>query len=197
MLNSFLFSFLFHGFYTDSCCLHSYAKIFSTEVITTDIFVSPTKGKLSLDQVVEEIVNYLNEDEQSEYRLVIGSDSHNRYLHESKYTNFISAVVVHRVGKGGRYFWKNGTHTVTHSLRDKIYQETVLSLELASVMVPVLKKHLENNTNWNLEIHIDVGHNGETRKMLKEVVGMVIGSGYSVKTKPDSFAASSIADKHT
>jgi predicted RNase H-related nuclease YkuK (DUF458 family) len=32
--------------------------------------------------------------------------------------------------------------------------------------------------------------------MIREVVGMVVGNGYTAKTKPESFAASSVADKH-
>jgi predicted RNase H-related nuclease YkuK (DUF458 family) len=32
--------------------------------------------------------------------------------------------------------------------------------------------------------------------MIKEVVGMVNGSGFEAKTKPESWAASSVADKH-
>jgi uncharacterized protein len=50
---------------------------------------------------------------------------------------------------------------------------------------------------YDLEIHIDVGPLGPTRDMIREVVGMVNGNGYVAKTKPDSWGASSVADKHT
>ena len=50
---------------------------------------------------------------------------------------------------------------------------------------------------YDLEIHVDVGTVGPTREMIKEVVGMVTGSGYTAKTKPESFGASVVADKHT
>jgi len=33
--------------------------------------------------------------------------------------------------------------------------------------------------------------------MIKEVVGMVTGNGFTAKTKPDSYGASKVADKHT
>jgi predicted RNase H-related nuclease YkuK (DUF458 family) len=42
-----------------------------------------------------------------------------------------------------------------------------------------------------------VGPVGKTRDMIKEVVGMVNGNGFVAKTKPDSWGASSVADKHT
>ena len=51
--------------------------------------------------------------------------------------------------------------------------------------------------DYNLEIHIDVGEHGDTRDMIKEVVGMVTGNGYVAKTKPEAYGASYVADKHT
>ena len=51
--------------------------------------------------------------------------------------------------------------------------------------------------NYQLEIHVDVGNAGKTNQIIKEVVGMVTGSGYAVKTKPDAYGASAVADKHT
>jgi predicted RNase H-related nuclease YkuK (DUF458 family) len=47
----------------------------------------------------------------------------------------------------------------------------------------------------DLEIHVDIGTVGPTKEMIKEIVGMVKGSGFFVKIKPDSFAATSLADK--
>lgn len=159
-------------------------------------FISPTLGKLTLTQLISHIQAYLLEDPDSHYRLVIGSDSHKRSYQGQHLTNFVTAVVVHRIGKGGRYFWQNGLQIKTHSIRDKIYQETGLSLELASKLVPKLNHRLQGQNNWELEIHIDVGQSGQTRSMIREVVGMVVGNGYTAKTKPESFAASSVADKH-
>jgi predicted RNase H-related nuclease YkuK (DUF458 family) len=43
---------------------------------------------------------------------------------------------------------------------------------------------------------VDVGRNGRTRELIDEVVGMIMASGFPVKTKPDSYAASCVADKH-
>lgn len=160
-------------------------------------FHSPSSGLLNLDSVIENIATYLYEDTNSHYRLVIGSDSHERLVGSQKVANFVTAIVVHRIGHGGRYFWQNGLKIPVKSLRDKIYRETTLSLELASELVPLLNEKLNGSKNWELEIHIDVGHSGPTRAMIREVVGMVAGSGYTARTKPESFAASTVADKHT
>lgn len=161
-----------------------------------EIFTSPTSGKLPLKRVIEEIARYLHQEPQSQYRLVIGTDSRDRRVNGKKLTNFVTAIVVHRVGKGGRYFWKNGREKYIKSLRHKIYTETLRSVEVAQRVVPQLTGKLNGHNNWELEIHIDVGRSGDTRDMIKEVVGIVIGNGYTAKTKPDSYGASSVADKH-
>ena len=82
-------------------------------------------------------------------------------------------------------------------MRDKIYQEVFLSLELAQKLVPVLKDNLTDFAPYDLEIHIDVGEVGPTREMIKEVVGMLTGNGFIAKTKPESYGAFVVADKHT
>ena len=162
----------------------------------TDTYVSPTHGQLTLIEVIENISDFLHRDPEAFYRLVIGSDSQEHRLDGVKLCNFVTAVVVHKVGHGGRYFWRNGRKEPIHSIRQKIYTETLLSLETAEKLVPELRQKLNGSHNWELEIHIDVGSVGETRDMIKEVVGMVIGNGYKARTKPDSYAATTIADKH-
>ena len=46
-------------------------------------------------------------------------------------------------------------------------------------------------------IHGYFGERGDTREMIKEVVGMVTGNGFVAKTKPEAYGASYVADKHT
>ena len=94
------------------------------------------------------------------------------------------------------YFWKKEKKFQKPVLRDKIYTETLMSLDLAQKIVPLVRK-LISPAKYDLEIHIDVGSLGPTREMIREVVGMVTGNGFTAKTKPDSWGASSVADKHT
>lgn len=160
-------------------------------------FVSPTFGTLSLDLVVTKISRFMAEDKESFYRLIIGSDSHSRKLNGQNCLNLVSAIVIHRRGKGGCYFWHRQKRQKCHSIREKMYLETLTSLELAGKFVPKVNKVLNGYHNYDLEIHIDVGRSGETRDMIKELVGMVNGNGYTAKTKPESYGASKVADKHT
>ncbi|OGH24022.1 MAG: hypothetical protein A3J69_01600 [Candidatus Levybacteria bacterium RIFCSPHIGHO2_02_FULL_42_12] len=163
------------------------------------VFRSTTLGVVSLEQVIHHIKSFLKEDPNAFYSLIIGSDSHEKNeTNGKKSLNLVTAVVVHRKGFGGRYFWKNRHQKNIHSLREKIYSETLESLNFALVFVPLFKKSLNGSAPvYNLEIHVDVGEHGETRDMIKEVVGMVVGNGFVAKTKPEAYGASYVADKHT
>lgn len=163
----------------------------------SSLFNSPTFGTLEFKEVITHIKTYLEEEPDLSYSLVIGTDSHDKDKVKRE-IDFVTAVVVRRIGFGGRYFWTKVKLNNIKTLRDKIYKETMLSLDLATIFVPKLKDSLNGKTlSYDLEIHIDVGEKGDTREMIREVVGMVNGNGFTAKTKPESYGASSIADKHT
>ncbi len=159
-----------------------------------DIFHSPTKGRMQLATVAKEISNFISQDSQDKYQLIVGTDSDG-----DKWTDFVTAIIVYRVGRGGRYFWRrtNG-HKAYHTIRDRVYKEVTLSLQIAQDMLAQLELVLgsRGEPNYDFQIHIDVGQNGPTREMIKEVVGIVRGNGFKAKIKPDSYAASHIADRY-
>lgn len=166
---------------------------------STEYFYNTTNGRMHLNEVILTIKSFLQEDAKSFYSLVIGSDSQEKSAkNEKNVINLVTAIVVHRKGYGGKYFWQRKDIKKIHTLRQKIYAETMSSLEFASFFVPLLKKSLNGtSSNYKLEIHVDVGEHGDTRDMIKEVVGIVTGNGYVAKTKPEAFGATYIADKHT
>ena len=71
-----------------------------------------------------------------------------------------------------------------------------MSLDVAQSIVPGIRKKV-SPAKYDLEIHIDVGEAGPTREMIKEVVGLVTGNGFTAKTKPEGYGAFVVADKHT
>lgn len=160
------------------------------------LFISPTKGKMAVSVMVGELVAFMSEQPEYFYKLVIGTDSKCGKHDRVREVDFITAVVIHRKDKGARYFWQKNRIGKIGSLRDKIYTETLLSIQLAERLVPQLTKKL-NGERYRLEIHIDVGDQGPTREMIKEVVGMVNGNGYTARTKPEAYGAFCVADKHT
>lgn len=162
------------------------------------LFHSATHGELLLFDVILRIKSFLEENPQAEYSLVIGTDSQERKIVQKRFANLVTAIVVHRKGFGGKYFWQKKKPVEVHTLREKIYAETLTSLDLARTFVPLLKKYLNGHSPlFNLEIHVDVGEFGDTREMIKEIVGMVTGNGFVAKTKPEAYGASYVADKHT
>ncbi|WKZ33326.1 MAG: ribonuclease H-like YkuK family protein [Thermodesulfobacteriota bacterium] len=153
-------------------------------------FTSPTFGRLGIDEMFEKVIEYVSDSPDQTYNVIIGTDS---FLNSE--TLFVSAVVVHRVGHGGRYFYKKSQRRKMESLKQRIFYEATMSIELASVLRKMLNE--KGLKDLPLEIHLDIGENGETREIIREVVGMVTGSGYAARTKPDSFGASKVADRHS
>jgi uncharacterized protein len=166
---------------------------------SNELLNSLTHGTITVEESISLIKDFLEEKPDEEYSLVIGTDSHEKENNgDSKTINLVTAVLVHRAGFGGKYFWRRKLVPNIHSLREKIYAETLESLNFALSFVPLLRKTLNGDSPlYNLEIHIDVGEHGDTRDMIKEVVGMVTGNGFVAKTKPYAYGASYVADKHT
>lgn len=159
-------------------------------------FTNPTRGELLFAEVLQEIVEFMKFEPRSRYRVMIGSDSNGYGM-----LDLVSVVAVHRVGNGGRYFWFRQSRAGIKTLRQKIYAEVEASLELASLFLPAFRAELksaESHGEWpfDFQIHVDVGTKGETRDLIHEVTGMVTAYGYEVMVKPDSAAATSLADKH-
>lgn len=155
-------------------------------------FYSPTWGSLTLPEIHTRMKAYMHEDETATYQVVVGTDSLPK---NGEGIDFITAIVVRRVGKGGIYFWRRQLDPRKFVLRTRMYQEATLSLACAQEVMEVFKKN--GLANYDVEIHVDIGRKGDTREMIAEIVGMIRGSGFAVKIKPDSFAASNVADRHT
>jgi len=159
-------------------------------------FNSPLGEKLALKEIVKRIVSFMAEAPERKYKITIGTDSE---LLKNKTADFVTAVVVHRVGNGGRYFWRRAAPTGKfHTLRDRIIKEVLISLEAAQLLFKALKEEVKKEPGalWNFEVHADVGDVGPTKVMIQEVTGMVRAYNFEVRVKPESYAASHVADRH-
>ena len=58
-------------------------------------------------------------------------------------------------------------------------------------------KYEEMYVNCPIAIHVDAGNStsGKTRELIPELVGWIKACGYDCSVKPDSFVASTIADR--
>jgi len=153
-------------------------------------FVSPTKGRLSFEQVFFDMIEYIEQNTESKFRIIVGTDSHLR-----EEVCYVTAIVVLREGKGGRFYYAKEREKIKLSLKQRIFYETSRSLGVAAKLAEKLS---ENGwANLDIEIHLDVGEQGKTKEIIREVVGMVTGSGFDARIKPDSYGASKVADKYT
>lgn len=163
-------------------------------------FYNPTKGNLSLEGVMDEMIGYMAEKPEKTYEIIVGCDS-------SSIDNphFPIAVAILRIKEGGRFFLKKIVYPEELSKkfsfwRNRITEEVILSCEMALAMRDSFAKKMEGLKGSNLQynfryIHADIGENGLTKDMIKELTGMIIGNGFEPKIKPESYVASSLADK--
>ena len=159
---------------------------------TEPLFNSSFGLKLTIPEVVRAIQDFMAAAPQRTYTITIGTDSEKRLAASA---DFVTAIVIHRVGNGGRYFWRHIHLDNIHTLRNRMYQEVLLSLDIGKETISALKH--ANVSNFGFEIHVDVGENGATKVMLQELIGMVRANNFEARTKPDSYAASKVADRHT
>ncbi len=155
------------------------------------LFNSSLGLKFSVNQVVSEVIRFMEGDLKRRYKITIGTDS--LRLVDGR-ADFVTAVVVHRVGNGGRYFWRRLELGKFHTLRDRIIKEVLLSLEVAQKILDEFQNF--KKVDFDFEIHADIGEHGPTKAMINEVVGMIRAYNFEARTKPESYAASHVADRH-
>jgi predicted RNase H-related nuclease YkuK (DUF458 family) len=155
------------------------------------VFYSPTKGKLTFDQVFADLNQFIRDNSDSKFKLIVGTDSQ-----AGEEVCYVTAIVILREGKGGRFFYCRERERVRLSLNQRIFYEASRSLSVAALLTERLAAAGEE-AKLNVEIHLDVGENGKTKEIIHDVIGMVTGSGFGAKIKPDSYGASKVADRYT
>lgn len=133
----------------------------------------------------EEMLKALN---SSSGKLHVGTDSHlfgNEWL-------FATVACVYTEGKGGRFFYKRNkfARNTLQNLYDRLMKEATLSIFAAEEIKTLMNK--------DVTIHADVSDESKTNSSSKYKVALVKyvrAMGFSVITKPDSWASSSIADR--
>jgi predicted RNase H-related nuclease YkuK (DUF458 family) len=165
-------------------------------------FYNVSESQMSFQTVIERIKGFILKDPRSEYVLSIGSDSH---VHQ-KETKFITAIHLHRVGKGAWGCLKvHSEKRPIISVREKISMETALSQEIAyyfitkylSDLTDLLIPYAEEGADLLFEIHLDIGRKGMTKELIQEMTGRIEAMGVEAKIKPDSYAAFSYANRYT
>lgn len=161
-------------------------------------FYNPSRGNLKINQVIDEVLNYVNEKPEKFYDIIVGCDSSSK-----EEPHFPVALVVLRVGEGGRFFLKKIKYKNRKffNWKTRILEEVLLSCQLALHLRESFGKRTKeflNFSNYQFRyIHADVGESGATKAMIKEVIGLIKGNGFEPKIKPESFVASTVADRYS
>lgn len=150
------------------------------------------------DEMIKIIAEYISKNTEHELEITIGTDSQNH-----SQTKMVEVIAIHTVGYGGIYFYFAEYIRKIQSLKEKIMEETSRSLMNANGFIDNLALELINynidldDLNIHFCIHCDIGHKGKTSMLIKEIVNWVHAMGYDCLIKPDSYAASGIANKIT
>lgn len=108
-------------------------------------------------------------------------------------TAFVTVIVVLTPGKGGRAFFVKDIMPRITSLRERLQKEVWMSLDLAMDVMGAGIALQED-----LTIHVDANPDKryKSSNYVQELAGMVASQGFGLLLKPDSWAASHVAD-HT
>lgn len=156
---------------------------------------SITYGDVDLHKIVEIIADNVNKGHNyGEYQVIIGTDSQNFDI-----TKIVLVIAVLQHSKGGFFFYDISKVNKITNIKQKLYTETQMSLDCATKLMDEFEKYYDETgfdySQIQFSIHVDAGFNGPTREVIPEIVGWVKSCGYDVHVKPESFVASSIADK--
>jgi predicted RNase H-related nuclease YkuK (DUF458 family) len=141
-----------------------------------------TLHKQKVSNIIDEVVALQAEGPRPVH---IGTDAQKR----GRNTDFVTAVVVLDPGHGGRVFYCKTRLEHIYSLQHKLFTEVGLSLEIALALCEEIPAE-------QIEVHVDANTNikWESATYHQQLAGMVVGHGFKAHLKPDSWAASHVAD---
>lgn len=141
----------------------------------------------------EDILDLIKEHTRNNGTIFIGTDSHV----ERQQCIFSTAICFHGADgqTGGRYFFKKTKFEALKfaTILERITLEVEKSVKLSLSIY-------EQFPDSNIEIHLDISSadkKEKTSSYADMLIGYAKGVGFTCKVKPEAFAASSIADKHS
>jgi len=141
----------------------------------------------------EDILKFVKLHSNNNGMVYVGCDS---FLEKHMCTFSTAICLCHADNQeGGRYFIKRHKVRSDHfaSLLQRITAEVQDSIFTGM-------KLLEHHPQAKIELHLDVSSpdkENKTSKFADMMIGYAKGSGFDCKIKPQAFAASSVADKHS
>lgn len=157
---------------------------------------SRTYGEVTIQEIANILRSFVKKHgEQNLYKITIGTDSQN-----FDKTKVVVVIAAHCVGHGGIFFYQVQKVPRIDNVKQKITYETTQSLEVAQSLLDALDE-LRDAEGWNYEkylsfaIHVDAGKDGKSSVTIPSITAWVRACGWDVETKPNSYAASTIANR--
>ncbi|MBO6518307.1 MAG: hypothetical protein JJ975_17365 [Bacteroidia bacterium] len=135
---------------------------------------------------VENVV--IRERKQHRLKVCIGTDSQVK----GSVTEFATAVVFLREGKGGFIFLNTYKTNMNFTIKERMIKEVSDSIEVAYLLCPIFDRY-----DIEMEVHADINSDPQFKSNVafKEAMGYIMGMGYTFKAKPDAFASTYCANK--
>ena len=167
-------------------------------------FQNLSKRNMDFEEVFQHILAFIKVQPSGNHRLIIGTDSQ---VH-SGYTRFITGIVIQREGKGVWACYRPvDLARRIESLQEKISLETSFTQEVAYLFTPekqnqiidLLLPYVEKGASFKMVGHLDLGRStkNKTRVYVNEMIERIESIGLEAEIKPDSFVASSYANRYT
>lgn len=167
-------------------------------------FQNLSKRNMNFEEVFQHILSFIKVQPNGNHRLIIGTDSQ---VHSS-FTRFITGVVIQREGKGVWACYRSvEIARRIETLQEKISLETNFTQEVACMFTPQKQKqiidllipYVEKGASFKMVGHLDLGRGtkNKTRIYVNEMIKRIESVGLEAQIKPDSFVASSYANRYT
>lgn len=157
------------------------------------------RTKVTYSEMIKVVADYIRANPNAEYDITVGTDSQNH-----KYTRMVEVIAVCRVGDGGIFFFRREDIPKIKVLKEKIIEETNRSIENATGFIDALQEELLEDLidldemfeedRLSFTVHADIGKRGKTQELIKEICAWIKASGFEARIKPDSYAASGVAN---
>jgi len=133
---------------------------------------------------IKDIHQWIKDNTDNTKDVHIGTDS----LNTGRFTQFVTVVIIYTPTKGGRVAYTRDVVPRMTSLRERLVKEVWRSVTLGL--------ELDQTIQGRMSIHVDANTKERyaSSKYVQELVGLVVGQGFSVVLKPDSWAACHAAD---
>jgi uncharacterized protein len=184
--------------------VHQFSELQVIEMEVQNGFQNLTKRNMDFEEVFQHILAFIKVQPCGSHRLIIGTDSQVHSLN----TRFITGVVIQREGKGVWACYRSvNIPRRIESLQEKISMETTFTQEVAYMFTPekqnqiidLLLPYVKNGASFKMVGHLDLGRStrNKTRVYVNEMIQRIESIGLEAEIKPESFVASSYANKYT